>query len=515
MSAWLRSRPQADGPAPMADATVDALSAVVEALGQARSAAEVGFRALDVVRRSFGWAYASYWQIDRQRNVLRFLIESGTAGEEFRRVTAEAEFARGVGLAGRAWDSGRLVFAPDLGLVTDCVRAPAARRAGVRSGVCLPIVQDGSVVATMDFFTTATLELSAERRQALALVAALISQALERLARAERAQAAADAADAVTTVLAALGSSTDEDVTLRAVLDAVRDAFGWAYGSVWKVDPHTGTLRFAVDSGQVDEEFQRATLEASFARGVGLSGRTWASGELQFVADLAEVTDCVRAPAARRAGVKSGVCLPIRVGQHTVATMDFFALEAVQLPAERLDALRTVAEMCGRTLDRLRGNAERNSVAGQLMASVTQLAASAGRSATMANEAVGMARQVAERLTALRASSEAIGHIVAVIDTIADQTNLLALNATIEAARAGDAGRGFAVVANEVKQLAGETATATGDVSKRISSIQLDTGAVAEAITEIESVIRRMDQIQQEISAGLSEQSGIARQLVV
>jgi hypothetical protein len=46
------------------------------------------------------------------------------------------------------------------------------------------------------------------------------------------------------------------------------------------------------------------TLTASFTEGVGLSGRAWRARDLVFVKDLAEVTDCVRAPAAQRAGVK-------------------------------------------------------------------------------------------------------------------------------------------------------------------------------------------------------------------
>jgi methyl-accepting chemotaxis protein len=57
------------------------------------------------------------------------------------------------------------------------------------------------------------------------------------------------------------------------------------------------------------------------------------------------------------------------------------------------------------------------------------------------------------------------------IDAIASQTNLLALNATIEAARAGDAGRGFAVVAGEVKALAGQTSTATGEIAATLSAL--------------------------------------------
>lgn len=61
----------------------------------------------------------------------------------------------------------------------------------------------------------------------------------------------------------------------------------------------------------------------------------------------------------------------------------------------------------------------------------------------------------------LGASSARIIDVVQLINSIAEQTNPLALNATIEAARAGE---GFAVVAGEVKELAQETAKATGVV---------------------------------------------------
>ena len=73
----------------------------------------------------------------------------------------------------------------------------------------------------------------------------------------------------------------------------------------------------------------------------------------------------------------------------------------------------------------------------------------------------------------------AVSHL---IRDVAAQTNLLALNATIEAARAGDAGRGFAVVAQEVKSLAAQTEKATGDITQQISSIELTTSQVVQAM---------------------------------
>ncbi len=62
--------------------------------------------------------------------------------------------------------------------------------------------------------------------------------------------------------------------------------------------------------------------------------------------------------------------------------------------------------------------------------------------------------------------------VVTAINSISSQTNLLALNASIEAARAGEAGKGFAVVAEEIRQLADQTKSLTGNMGAFIASIQ-------------------------------------------
>jgi len=103
--------------------------------------------------------------------------------------------------------------------------------------------------------------------------------------------------------------------------------------------------------------------------------------------------------------------------------------------------------------------------------------------------------------------------MIAVITSIAEQTNLLALNATIEAARAGEAGKGFAVVANEVKELAMETATATEQISARISAIQNETSETTIAIGSIAAVIARINDMQSTIGAAVEEQTATTQEI--
>ena len=156
----------------------------------------------------------------------------------------------------------------------------------------------------------------------------------------------------IETTNAIIRGSTVDDI-VRSTLDAIRKAFGWAYASYWSVDPAEHALVFSLDSGRVDDEFQRQTRTARFHEGEGLNGRAWRQRDLFFVEDLGQLRDCSRAPLASRAGVRSGIALPILRDGQVIGTMDFFAMDALQVSPTRLDALRTVAQLASDKISNL------------------------------------------------------------------------------------------------------------------------------------------------------------------
>ena len=129
---------------------------------------------------------------------------------------------------------------------------------------------------------------------------------------------------------------------------------------------------------------------------------------------------------------------------------------------------------------------------------------------------VGLAtmQKALKSMAEMSEASQKINDITTLIDGIAFQTNLLALNAAVEAARAGEHGRGFAVVAGEVRNLAGKSAEAAGEIKHLIeNSVKISeesglyVGQTSEALTNINATMIEVSDMVADISGTSEEQA--------
>ena len=188
--------------------------------------------------------------------------------------------------------------------------------------------------------------------------------------------------------------------------------------------------------------------------------------------------------------------------------------ESANLLAGVAERGRRLAETVAQNSERASGNVQTVAAATQeLSTSIAEISQQVSRSVAISGKATDEARHTNETMQTLAQSAEQIGRVVQLIQAIASQTNLLALNATIEAARAGEAGKGFAVVANEVKNLADQTAKATGEISTQVTEIQNTTSKSVGAIQQIGLTIGEMTGIATAIAAAIEQQGAATSEI--
>ena len=223
---------------------------------------------------------------------------------------------------------------------------------------------------------------------------------------------------------------------------------------------------------------------------------------------------------------------------QTTAQVDSTSTELLAASTEQLREIRetgrSVLDMASRITEVSTQAQESAAVARQsLVAADTGLQAVQNAIGGM-NAIRDQIQDTSKRIKRLGESSQEIGEITELISDITEQTNVLALNAAIQAASAGEAGRGFSVVAEEVQRLAERSGDATRQISALVKAIQTDTqDAVAAmerstqgvvegarlsdsagtALTEIDSVSRRLADLIQQISASASREAELANEV--
>jgi methyl-accepting chemotaxis protein len=143
----------------------------------------------------------------------------------------------------------------------------------------------------------------------------------------------------------------------------------------------------------------------------------------------------------------------------------------------------------------------------EMTATISEIAQNTEKARGITGDAVNQAGNASSQVAELGTAAQEIGKVIETITEISEQVNLLALNATIEAARAGEAGKGFAVVANEIKDLARQTAAATGEIKSRVEGIQTSTDGTVTEIGNITRVVNQVNEIVSTIATAVEEQS--------
>jgi len=133
---------------------IDLARALAGEMGRADGQEQALAAALRTVCERMGWPLGQAWVPNVDGRLACSAARHGASErfKAFRQVSEGIVFASGLGLPGRALASCAPVVLPDMGAGGEYARAPAAKDAGLRAGVAIPVVADDHVIAVLEFF---------------------------------------------------------------------------------------------------------------------------------------------------------------------------------------------------------------------------------------------------------------------------------------------------------------------------------------------------------------------------
>jgi two-component system, cell cycle sensor histidine kinase and response regulator CckA len=130
--------------------------AISRVLAEASTVEEAASQVLQSICENLSLDVGELWIVDPRESVLRW-AEMWSAPnlqvDEFKTVSRQMTFARGIGLAGRVWDSGRPAWISDIAENADFPRSAVAGKAGLHSFLGFPVLIENEVFAIIGLFS--------------------------------------------------------------------------------------------------------------------------------------------------------------------------------------------------------------------------------------------------------------------------------------------------------------------------------------------------------------------------
>ncbi|MDH3503892.1 MAG: GAF domain-containing protein [Nitrospirota bacterium] len=311
--------------------------AVADILTTASDITDAYPQILKAICDTLGWKVGILWRMDYQRQALGATAiwpSDSPQAQAMSSPTSGWALTPDVGLAGQVWDIRKSIWIKDLADYPKDPRNQTALEVGLHAGFGIPICLAGNTRAVLEFFAPFPEEVDEMLLQRLSHIGFQIGQFIER----EHKERRLATHHSLTNVLAESPGLTQ---AASLILEAIGENLGWDLGAIWTLDSSQQVLRClnVWHSPHLNlHAFQQESQAITFARGVGLPGRVWKSGEPSWITDVVSDPNFPRADAAAQEGLHSGFAFPIKSGSNIVGVMEFFHRD-IQKPDKELLAM--------------------------------------------------------------------------------------------------------------------------------------------------------------------------------
>ncbi|WP_375501081.1 response regulator [uncultured Nostoc sp.] len=200
-----------------------------------------------------------------------------------------------------------------------------------------------------------------------------ISDVSEELRLRKRTEQHLKAEYATTRVLA---ESTTINEAMPQILQGICESLGWNLSEFWIVDQQANLLSLLNSWYKISykmQEFDILSRQTTFAPGIGLPGRVWASVEPVWIADVVKDQYFVRSQIAAQAELHGAFGFPIRSGKKILGVITCFSHEIQQPDPDLATVMNSIGEQVGQFIERKQAEEElqRQNLRSQLFTEIT------------------------------------------------------------------------------------------------------------------------------------------------
>ncbi|MEH1838835.1 MAG: GAF domain-containing protein [Nostoc sp.] len=173
-----------------------------------------------------------------------------------------------------------------------------------------------------------------------------------------------------------LAESTTISEATRQTLQGICESLAWDLGEIWMVDEQANVLRF-LDmwcKASLDvQEFEALNQQTTFAPGIGLPGRVWASSEPVWIADIVKELSFFRFKISPEVQLHAAFGFPIRSGHKILGVITCFNCEIQAPDQDLIKTMNSIGEQVGQFIQRKQAEEEiqRQNLRSQLFTEIT------------------------------------------------------------------------------------------------------------------------------------------------
>ena len=173
-----------------------------------------------------------------------------------------------------------------------------------------------------------------------------------------------------------LAESTTINQAMPQILQGICESLGWDLSEIWMVDQQANLLRLLNSWYKISskmQEFEIFSQQITFAPGIGLPGRVWASGEPVWMTDVVKDNDFVRSQIAGQVELHGAFGFPIRSGKNILGVITCFSHEIQQPDPDLAKVMNSIGEQVGQFIERKQAEDElqRQNLRSQLFTEIT------------------------------------------------------------------------------------------------------------------------------------------------